>query len=115
MKKAYLFLLPVSLLINTLVSAQAGIINTIGGDGIAGFAGDGQPATNAKLDTMAFNAVDDSGNVYIADAKNNRIRKIYAKTGIMATIAGTGTAGWTGDYGSATLAELYYPFGICID
>ncbi|HTA26902.1 MAG TPA: T9SS type A sorting domain-containing protein [Bacteroidia bacterium] len=115
MKKAYLFLLPVSLFIGTLANAQVGYINTIAGDGIAGFAGDGQPATNAKIDTMGFTAVDDSGNVYIADAQNNRIRKVYAQTGIMATIAGTGVAGWTGDYGSAVFAELYYPFGIAVD
>ncbi len=115
MKKAYFFLLPVSLFISTIISAQSGYINTIAGNGIAGFAGDGQPATNAKIDTMGFTAVDDSGNVYIADAQNNRIRKVYAKTGIMATIAGTGTPGWTGDYGLAVNAEIYYPFGICVD
>lgn len=115
MKKAYLFFLPATLFISTLVSAQAGYINTIAGDGIAGYAGDGQSALNAKIDTIGYTAVDDSGNVYIADAQNNRIRKVYAATGVIATIAGTGTAGETGDYGSATLAELYYPFGICVD
>jgi sugar lactone lactonase YvrE len=115
MKKAYLLLLPAALLITTLVKAQAGFITTVAGDGIAGFAGDGQPATNAKIDTIGYTAVDDSGNIYISDAQNNRIRKIYARTGEMATIAGNGFPGWTGDYGAATLAEVYYPFGIAVD
>ncbi len=115
MKKAYVLLLPLTLLVSAMASAQAGYINTIAGDGIAGYAGDGQPAVNGKIDTIGYTAVDDSGNVYIADAQNNRIRKVYAQTGIMATIAGNGTPGFTGDYGWATQAEIYYPFGICVD
>ena len=115
MKKAYLFLLPCALFIGSLISAQSGIINTVAANGIAGFAGDGQPATNAKIDTIGYTAVDDSGNIYISDAQNNRIRKVYAKTGLMTTICGTGTAGFSGNYGSAVLADIYYPFGIAVD
>jgi hypothetical protein len=116
MKKVYLLLLPVALFMGTLVNAQSGNINTIAGIGSpAGFAGDGAAATNAKFDTIGYIAVDDSGNVYIADAQNNRIRKVYKQTGIIATIAGNGVAGWTGDYGPAVNSEVYYPFGIAVD
>jgi trimeric autotransporter adhesin len=115
MKKTYLLLLPVVLLFGSLAKAQSGNINTVAGDGIAGYAGDGVAATNAKFDTIGYIAVDDSGNIYIADAQNNRIRKVYKQTGIMATIAGNGIPNWTGDYGLAVNAELYYPFGIAVD
>ncbi len=97
-----------------ILNAQSGVINTIAGDGIPGFAGDGTSATNSKFDTIQFIAVDDSDNVYVADAQNNRIRKIYKQTGIIATIAGNGAAGYTGDYGQAVNAELDYPIAIAI-
>jgi trimeric autotransporter adhesin len=113
MKKAYLLLLPVALL-SAAASAQSGIINTVAGDGIAGFAGDGTSALTAKFDTMQFIALDDSANIYIADAQNNRIRKVYAKNGLITTIAGNGVAGYTGDYGLAVNAEIFYPVAIGI-
>ncbi len=113
MKKLTFLLLAVSSSLAT-IHAQSGIINTIAGDGIAGFAGDGTSATNSKLDTIQFIAVDDSDNVYIADAQNNRIRKVYKQTGIIATIAGTGTPGYTGDYGLAVNAAIDYPVAIAI-
>ena len=55
------------------------------------------------------------GNVYIADAGNNRIRKVTESTGIITTIAGTGTNSYSGDNGAATSAALYYPFGVALD
>ena len=55
------------------------------------------------------------GNVYIADSSNNRIRKVTVSTGIIATIAGTGTASYSGDNGAATSAELYWPYGVAVD
>ena len=55
------------------------------------------------------------GNVYIADSKNHRIRKVTVSTGIITTIAGTGTGSYSGDNGAATSAELYNPVGVAVD
>ena len=114
MKKSYL-LLCFSLFALTKLFSQSGIIFTYAGNGTPGYNGDGIAATNAELDTMQLVAVDDSANLYIADAQNNRVRKVYASTGIIATVAGNGTAGYGGDYFSATIAELYYPVGVAVD
>ena len=90
----------------------SGVISTIAGNGIAGYSGEGN-ATAVELDTPAAVAVDDTGNVYIADTHNNRIRKVNT-SGIISTIAGTGTAGYSGE-GVALLMQLNYPCGIAID
>ena len=55
------------------------------------------------------------GNVYIADAGNNRIRKVTVSTGIISTIAGTGESSYSGDNGAATSAALYLPQGVALD
>ena len=55
------------------------------------------------------------GNVYIADYGNHRIRKVTVSTGTITTIAGTGTASYSGDGGAATSATLYYPYGVAVD
>ena len=55
------------------------------------------------------------GNVYIADYYNHRIRKVTVSTGIISTIAGTGTGSYSGDNGAATSATLYYPSGVALD
>ena len=55
------------------------------------------------------------GNVYIADSNNHRIRKVTVSTGIITTIAGTGTSSYSGDNGAATSAALYYPYGVAVD
>ena len=55
------------------------------------------------------------GNVYVADTFNNRIRKVTVSTGIITTIAGTGTSSYSGDNGAATSAALYYPAGVVVD
>ncbi len=94
---------------------SGGIITTVVGTGIAGYSGDGGAATDAQLNTATGVAVDDSGNLYIADYDNERIRKVSAKTGIIITIAGNGTQGYSGDGGQATDAELYWPLNIAID
>jgi trimeric autotransporter adhesin len=94
---------------------QAGIISTIAGHGtISGYGGDEGPGTAAYLNFPEMVAVDKTGNVYVTDASNNRIRKIDT-TGIITTIAGIGTGAYSGDNGPATLAELYYPTGIVVD
>ena len=92
----------------------SGIITTIAGNGTAGFSGDGGAATSAKLNLPEGVAVDGSGNVYIADANNNRIRRV-STTGIITTIIGNGAAGFSGDGGLATLAELNYPASLAFD
>ncbi len=95
--------------------AVGGVITTVAGDGDAGFEGDGQAATAAALGNNPWSvAVDRQGNLYIADTGNNRIRKIDAH-GTIQTVAGNGTAGFSGDGGPATEASLDGPFGVAID
>ena len=93
---------------------QNGRISTVAGTGVVGFSGDGGPATRAQLGDPAGVAVDDSGNLYIADATNNRIRKVD-KAGTITTIAGNGTPGFAGEGGPAVSAELNYPWGVTVD
>jgi len=97
------------------VTASTGVISTVAGDGTYGYSGDGGPATSAELFVPDGVAVDSAGNIYIADANNNRIRKVTASTGIISTVAGDGAAGYSGDGGAATSAELYEPTGVAVD
>ena len=97
------------------IAASTGIITTVAGNGTAGFSGDGGPAISAELRTPAAVALDAAGNLYIADHNNNRVRKVDATTGIITTVAGNGTEGYSGDGGAATNAELNYPIGIALD
>ena len=83
--------------------------------GRAGFSGDGGPATEAQISWPIGVAVDGAGNIYIADSNNHRIRRVDAATGTIATIAGTGQAGFSGDGDPATQAQLYFPFGLTVD
>ncbi len=92
---------------------KAGVISTFAGGG--GALGDGGLATAASLNSPWGIAVDDSGNVYIADNADNRIRKVSAKTNKISTIAGNGTSGNTGNGGAATAAEISSPFGVAVD
>ena len=91
-----------------------GIITTVAGTGIAGFSGDGGPASQAQLNHPEGVAVDASGNLYIADTGNNRIRKI-SPDGIITTVAGNGIAGFSGDNGPASQAQLNQPEGVAVD
>ncbi|MEO8761249.1 MAG: T9SS type A sorting domain-containing protein [Bacteroidia bacterium] len=95
-------------MVNTL-----GIISTVAGTGTAGFAGDGGQATNAKLQNPSPLAFDTNGNLYVAD-QTNHIRKINA-SGIITTIAGNGSTGFSGDGGQATSAEINFPNGMTFD
>ena len=90
-------------------------ITTIAGTGTSGFSGDGGLATSAKLSNPLGTCIDSAGNVYILDSSNNRIRKITVSSGNISTIAGTGTAGFSGDGGAAASAALRNPTEICID
>lgn len=92
-----------------------GIITTVAGTGEAGFSGDGGPASAAKLNTPHGIVADRQNNLYIADAKNARIRKIDAETGMITTIIGTGADTYTGDGGPATLASTSFPRSVAVD
>jgi sugar lactone lactonase YvrE len=93
------------------------------GDGKPGYAGDGGKATGARLTEPTGVAVDVAGNVYIADAGNNVIRRVDASTGTITTVAGNfaadqandGLGGFSGDGGPATSAQLYDPEGVALD
>jgi len=97
------------------VSAATGLITTIAGNGTAGFFGDGGAATSAELNGPGGTVVDSAGNLYIADFVNQRIRMVSATTGTITTIAGNGTAGFSGDNGAATSAELSGPVSDALD
>ncbi|HWD20016.1 MAG TPA: hypothetical protein VHB20_12130 [Verrucomicrobiae bacterium] len=90
------------------------LITTVAGNGTNGFSGDGGPATNAELNYPASVAVDGAGNLFIADFYNNRVRKVAAN-GVISTVAGNGTNGFSGDDGPATNAELNYPASVALD
>ena len=90
----------------------AGIISTIAGNDTQGFSGDGGPATSASLNKPREVAVDAAGNVYISDAGNFRIRKVNP-AGVISTVAGSGTSGFTGDGGPASSAQLV-PRGVAV-
>lgn len=96
------------------VTAATGIITTVAGNGVAGYSGDGGPAIRAQLNQPASVAVDSTGNLYIADEGNSAIRKVTAATGVITTIAGNGTVGFSSDGGPASAAELAHPFGVAI-
>ncbi|MFJ1792168.1 NHL domain-containing protein [Kitasatospora griseola] len=91
-----------------------GRISTIAGTGTPGFSGDGNPAASAQLSHPRGLTVDSDGNVYIADGNNHRVRRIGAD-GKISTVAGTSTAGFTGDGGPAGKAQLNLPMGVAVD
>jgi uncharacterized repeat protein (TIGR01451 family) len=86
----------------------SGIITTVAGNGTCGFSGDGGPATSATFNAISGIALDAAGNLYLADSVNNRVRKVNT-SGIVTTIAGDGTGGFSGDGGPATAAALFAP------
>lgn len=97
------------------VDATTGVIATIAGDGVNGFAGDGGPATAARLNGPRDVSVDAAGSVFIADLGNNRVRRVDGASGVISTIAGTGAAASTGTGGPATAASLRTPFAVFVD
>ena len=92
----------------------SGIITTVAGNGERGYSGDGGLATEARLGYVRGIAVDNAGNVLIADTRNNRIRRVD-KNGIITTVAGNGAWGYSGDNGPALLAKLDWPTGVAAD
>ena len=97
------------------VTVSTGIISTVAGNGTRGYSGDGGKATSAKLDNPYGLAIDNTGNIYIADTGNYRIRKVTLSTGIISTVAGNGKQGYAGDAGPATSAEFEGPTGVAVD
>lgn len=103
-------------LVAFVLTVRSQTITTICGTGIAGYSGDNGPASNSQIDAIYAQITSDKyGNLYIADNNNHRIRRIDAITGSITTVAGTGTAGFSGDGGLATAAQLTNPDGITID
>jgi hypothetical protein len=96
-------------------STQSPFIYTVAGNESWGYAGDGGLATVASLNRLLGVVVDGAGDIYIADSGNNVVRKVAAGTGIITTVAGTGIAGYSGDNGPATKAQLSDPFGLAVD
>ncbi len=90
-----------------------GIITTVAGNGTAGYSGEGGLATQASLSNPAGIAVGGDGSLYIADSSNNRIRRV-GPDGIITTVAGNGTEGYSSDGGLATQASLYGPYGVTV-
>jgi len=96
------------------ISPNGIIVNFAGTGGSSGYTGDGGVATSARLNAPFGLATDTAGNVYIADALNNAVRKV-SPDGIIVTVAGTGTAGFSGDGGSAVAAQFNFPLGVATD
>ena len=92
----------------------AGVVSTYAGNGTSGYAGDGGPATSAELNYPIALAINASGDLFIADSSNNAVREV-TPSGIISTVAGTGTSGYTGNGGPATSAELSEPAGLLFD
>ncbi len=97
------------------VDSNTGVITTMAGNGSKGFSGDGGPATLAQFNSLGGLATDASGNLYIADNFNHRIRMVSVATGVITTIAGNGVAGDSGDGGLATDAQLNNPLAVAIN
>ena len=97
------------------IDLNTNTITTIAGNGTEGFSGDNGAATSAQFQLPSGLAVDASGNVYIADRDNNRVRKVDAGTGIITTIAGDGNRNNSGDGGQATAASVFGPRDLLID
>ena len=94
---------------NTIVAGVSSVM------GNGGYSGDNGPATSAELNLPYAVAVDGEGNLYVADTNNNRVRKVSVASGIITTVAGNGTAGYSGDNRPATSAELNSPQGLAVD
>lgn len=94
---------------------QNGVVTTIAGTGDKGYSGDDGPATEAQISFPEDLEIGPDGNLYFADADNNRVRMVDLATNVISTVAGTGVLGYSGDGGQATAAQLNRPFGVAFD
>jgi sugar lactone lactonase YvrE len=97
------------------VNQATHVITTVAGNGNEGYSGDGSQATAAELNGPEGLAVDSAGDLFIADYWNNVVREVNRATGVITTVAGNGTWGYSGDCGQATAAELKGPDGLAVD
>jgi sugar lactone lactonase YvrE len=95
------------------VNQSTGIISTVAGNGTSGYSGDGGQATAAEIGVTWAMTLDAAGDIFIST--NNRIREVKHSTGVISTVAGNGTSGFSGDGGSATAAELFQAQGLAVD
>jgi streptogramin lyase len=94
---------------------KTGMLKTVAGKGRKGYAGDGGPATEAELNEPYEVRFDRDGNMYFVEMMNHVVRRVDAKTGRIATVAGTGKPGYGGDNGPAAAAQLKVPHSIALD
>ena len=97
------------------VDLDTGVITTVAGNGEAGYAGDGGPAVDAKLEEVYAIQVDSDGDVYVLQRFSPAIRRIDISTGVVRTVAGDGAAGYRGDGGPATRAQMREPNDCALD
>jgi len=97
------------------VTISTGIINTVVGNATVGDTGDTGLATSAAINTPYALWLDSSGNIYFAENGDGKIRKVTVSTGIITTVVGNGTNGYSGDGSTATKAELNFPTGVALD
>jgi sugar lactone lactonase YvrE len=94
---------------------RTGVVTTIAGTGVAGYAGDNGPASEALIHLPQDVELGPDGNLYFADTNNHAVRMINLETGVITTVAGNGTLGYSGDGGPAVNAQLNRPFGLAFD
>lgn len=97
------------------VNPKTGRASTVAGNGMKGYAGDGGPATKAKLNEPYEIRFDKAGNMFFVEMKNNLVRRVDAKTKTISTVAGSGKRGFSGDGGPAVKAKLSAPHSIALD
>jgi DNA-binding beta-propeller fold protein YncE len=97
------------------VEARTGVIATIAGSGEAGYSGNGGPAPQARLNEPYGIAIDQAGNAYVADRHNHCVRRIDGASGVITTLAGNGSPGFSGDAGAAPQAGMVEPNGLALD
>ena len=97
------------------VDGRSGTITTVAGDGTAGFSGDGGIATRARLNEPYGLVIDAAGDLFFADRLNRRVRRVEARSGTIATLAGDGSKAYSGDGGPATRAGMVEPNGVALD
>jgi DNA-binding beta-propeller fold protein YncE len=97
------------------IDARSGVISTIAGTGESGFAGDGGPATLARMNQPYGIVIDHVGNIYVADRLNGRVRRIDGSSSVITTLAGDGSGKYSGDNGPSVCAGLAEPNGLALD